>query len=338
MSPKPEENATMLKKTILLDAHIHPASLERLYQEKVNILTPHAATPNELLPLLPQAHGIILGGFILGAAEMDLAENLEVIGRHGTGIDNVDVAAASERGIPVVFTPYGPTESTAEHALLLILATARRLSQADRAMRSGNFGHNLPMGHEMDGKTLGVVGFGRIGQRLAGMCRDALHMPVYVFDPYLDPEAVSAWGAIYVEDLAKLANQVDVLSVHTPLTAETHHLVNRAVIRSMKPGAILINAARGAVVDETALIEALQDGHLGGAGLDVYDPEPPAPDNPLFQLDQVVLTPHVASFTDEGRLRMGLTVVEETLRVLRGELPQYLANPEVWPHRRSVPA
>ena len=125
---------------------------------------------------------------------------------------------------------------------------------------------------------------------------------------------------------------------YAPLTTETYYLINRDVIRSMKPGAILINAARGAVVDEAALIEALQDGHLGGAGLDVYDPEPPAPDNPLFQFDQVVLTPHVASFTDEGRRRMGLTVVEDTLRVLRGELPQYLANPKVWTRRRSVQA
>jgi D-3-phosphoglycerate dehydrogenase len=331
----------MLNKIVLVNKPIHIAALERM-QEEVRVLTPYTASSNKVLELLPQVHGIILcAGLTLGAAEMDLAENLEVIGRHGVGLDIVDVAAASERGIPVVFTPYGPTESTAEHALLLVLATARRLSQLDRAVRSGNFrirDQPRAMGHEVKGKTLGVVGFGRIGQRLAQMCRDALHMPVYVFDPYLDSEAISEWGATYLEDLINLASKVDILSIHTPLTPETHHLINQDVIRSMKPGAILINAARGAVVDEAALIEALQDGHLGGAGLDVYDPEPPAPDNPLFQLDQVVLTPHVASFTDEGRRRMGLTVVEDTLRVLRGELPQYLANPEVWTHRRSLQA
>jgi D-3-phosphoglycerate dehydrogenase len=327
----------MLEKTVLVNTPIHIAALERL-KEEVSVLTSYTASSKEVLELLPQVHGVILGGgFILGAAEMDLAENLEVVGRHGVGLDNVDVAAASERGIPVVFTPYGPTESTAEHTLLLILAAARRLSQLDRAVRSGNFhirDQPQAMGHELKGKTLGVVGFGRIGQRLAEMCRDALQMSVYVFDPYLDPEAVSKWGATYLEDLIELASKVDVLSIHTPLTPETHHLINRDVIRSMKPGGILINAARGAVVDEAALIEALQDGHLGSAGLDVYDPEPPASDNPLFQFDEIVLTPHVGSFTDEGRRRMGLTVVEDTLRVLRGELPQYLADPKVWTRRR----
>jgi phosphoglycerate dehydrogenase-like enzyme len=118
--------------------------------------------------------------------------------------------------------------------------------------------------------------------------------------------------------------------MHTPLTPETHHLVDQAVIRAMKPEGILINASRGAVVDEAAVIEALSDGHLSGVGLDVYDPEPPTPDNPLFQFEQVVLTPHVASFTEEGRWRMSSTVVEDMLRALRGERPQYLANPQVW--------
>jgi D-3-phosphoglycerate dehydrogenase len=326
-------------KTILINKPIHIAALERL-KEEASVLTSYQAHPTEVLACLPQVHGVILGaGLTLGAAEMDLAGNLEVIGRHGAGLDNVDVAAATGRGIPLVFTPYGPTESTAEHALLLILATARRLSQLDRSVRSGSFHlRDQPeaMGREMEGKILGVVGFGRIGRRLAEMCRGALRMPVYAFDPYVDPETVSQWGAIYVEGLIELAGKVDILSLHTPLTPETRRLIDGEVIRAMKPGAILINASRGAVVDEAALIEALQDGHLGGAGLDVYDPEPPSSDNPLFQFDQVVLTPHVASFTHEGRQRMGLTVVEDILRVLRGELPRYLANPEVWTHRRTL--
>jgi phosphoglycerate dehydrogenase-like enzyme len=192
------------------------------------------------------------------------------------------------------------------------------------------------MGQELHGKALGVIGFGRIGQRLAAMCRDGLHMSIYVFDPFLGAEAVSAWGASYVESLHDLAARVDVLSIHVPLTTETYHLISRDIIRAMKPGAILVNAARGPVVDETALVEALQDGHLSGAGLDVFELEPPDLDHPLFKLDQVVFTPHVASFTQEGRRGMGLSVAEDILRVLRGERPEYMANPEVWTHRRRV--
>jgi D-3-phosphoglycerate dehydrogenase len=325
---------SMPGKIVLVNKPIHEAALERLRQE-VKVLTPYTASAKELLELLPQAHGIILCfGFDMGGAEMDQGKNLEVIGRHGAGLDSVDLAAASERDIPVIFTPYGPTQSTAEHVFLLMLATARRLPRLDRATRSGDFEiRERPdgMGCEMQGKALGVVGFGRIGQRVAQMCRDALNMPIYVFDPYIDPETVSAWGGTYIQNLIELAGQVDVLTVHTPLVPRTNHLMSRDVIRAMKPGGILINAARGAVVDEQALIEALRDGHLAGAGLDVYDPEPPTLDNPLFEFEQVVLTPHVASFTEEGRRRMSFTVVEDMLRVLRGERPEFLANPEVWP-------
>jgi D-3-phosphoglycerate dehydrogenase len=329
----------MVKKTVMVTKPLHLDALRRLEQE-VDVLTPFEASHDQILMLLAGVHGVVLGGvFQMGPRALDQAPVLEVVGRHGVGLDNVDIAAALERRIPVTYTPYGPTESTAEHALLLILAAARRLAQLDRAVRDGNWqirDRLEVMGRELDGMTLGVVGFGRIGQRLAGMCRDALHMQVRVYDPYLDAETVAAWGAVQMADLVELASQVDVLSVHAPLTPQTRGLVSRDVIRAMKPGAILVNTSRGPLVDEGALVEALEEGHLGGAGIDVYDPQPPAPDHPLYGFDQVVLTPHVASFTREGRRRMGLTVVEDVLRALRGERPEYLANPEVWDQRRRV--
>jgi D-3-phosphoglycerate dehydrogenase len=319
-----------MSKTVLVTKPLHPEALDKLKSE-VHVLTPFQDPHDELLALLRQVHGIIVGGVLpLGGSEMEMANNLEVIGRHGVGLDNVDLAAASARSIPVVYTPYGPTESTAEHALLLMLAVSRRLAQLDQAVRNGDFGIRDrldAMGHELQGKSLGVVGFGRIGRRVAEMCRDALQMEIYVFDPYLDPEDVSEWGAVWTPELAALARAVDLLTVHVPLTPQTRTLIGETVIRAMKPGALLINTSRGPVVDEKALVAALLDGHLGGAGLDVYDPQPPQPDSPLLHLQQVVLTPHVASFTREGRRRMGLTVVEDVLRVLRGEPPQYLANP-----------
>lgn len=322
---------------VLVNKPIHPSALKRL-REGAEVLTPFTATYEELMELLPSIDALLLcAGFAVGPREMEHAPRLRIVGRHGVGLDNVDVEAATARGLPVVYTPYGPTESTAEHAFMLILSTARHLPLLDSATRRGDFDiRNRPqsMGIELRGKTLGVVGFGRIGRRLAQMCQAALEMPVYVYDPYLDPASVTEWGATPIENLIELARQVDVLSLHIPATAETYHLVNREVIQALRPSAILVNAARGAVVDEAALTEALQAGHIHGAGVDVYSPEPPAPDNPLFQLDRVVLTPHVASKTSEARMLMGMTVVEDIVSVLKGHKPQYLANPEVWQNRR----
>lgn len=321
---------------VLVNRPIHPVALRRL-SDQVDVLTPYTASSPEVLAMMPEIDAFLLCSVItLGAAEMDLGARLQVIGRHGVGLDNVDLDAATERGIPVVYTPYGPTESTAEHALMLLLATGRRLSQLDRAVRTGNWGigsQPQAMGHELKGKAVGVVGFGRIGRRVAEMCRAAMQMLVYVFDPYLDVKVVTEWGATPVENLVELASMVDVLSLHVPLTSNTHHLINRDVIRAMKPNAILINTSRGPVVDEAALIEVLREGRIFGAGIDVFDPEPPAQDNPLLQFEQVVLTPHVGSFTDEGRELMGLTVVEDILRVLKGDKPKYIANPKVWEKR-----
>lgn len=316
---------------ILVGCLLHAAASERLH-EHARVLS-GTGSGADFLRLLPEADGVVVGGQQLGPTEMDLGQRLRVIGRHGVGIDNVDLEAASRRSIPVVYTPDGPTESTAEHALMLMLAVARRLPQFDRAVRDDNFAIQRQFeffGRELRGKALGVVGLGRIGQRVAEMCQAALKMPVAVYDPFREPADVAGCGGTCVDDLVELARGVDVLTVHVPLTKETFHLIDQDVIRGMRPGGILISIARGPVVDEQALIKALQDGHLYGAGLDVFDPEPPSPDNPLLGMDNVVLTPHVGSFTDEGRRLMGLTVVEDVLRVLRGERPHYPANPEVW--------
>lgn len=323
-------------KTVIVNKPVHDAALARL-REEVQVLTPYDGSYDEMMLLLESADGIILSsGLFMGPAEMDRAECLQVIARHGAGFDIVDVDAATERGIPVTYTPYGPTESTAEHALALMLAVARQLARLDRDVRKGNFHvRDHVRGRELQGKSLGVVGFGRIGRRFAEMCRDALGMDVHVFDPYLESGVVAEWGATLAKDLVKMAENVDVLSIHVPLNGNTRHLVNGDVIRALGPDGILVSAARGPVVDEAALVEALQNGKLAGAGLDVFDPEPPEASNPLFRLDQVVLTPHVASATHEGRRRMGLMAAEDALRVLRGEKPQDLANPAVWEQRRG---
>jgi D-3-phosphoglycerate dehydrogenase len=323
---------------VLVNKPIHSSALQRLEAE-AEVLTPFAATYEELVQLLPDIDGLLLcAGFAVGQKEIALAPKLRVIGRHGVGLDNVDLQAATAHGVPVVYTPFGPTESTAEHAFLLMLAAARHLPMLDRATRAGNFGlrdHSQSMGIELRGKLLGVVGFGRIGRRLAQMCQAALEMTICVYDPYVDPKTVVDWGATPVDSLVELARQVDVLSLHIPATVETHHLVNDQVIAELKPSAILVNAARGDVLDQAALALALSAGRIHGAGLDVYSPEPPAPDNPLFQLDRIVLTPHVASKTYEARTSMGLTVVDDILSVLNSRKPKYLANPKVWQNRRS---
>lgn len=317
-------------KTVLVNKPIHTDALKRL-SEEVEVLTPFDASRQEILDLLSGVQGVVLClGLDFTADVIDACKSLEVIGRHGAGVETVDVEAATLKKIPVVFTPYGPTESTAEHAFTLMMATARKLSFLDRETRAGNFNvRDRTVGKELFEARVGIVGFGRIGKRFAQMCRGALNMKVHVFDPIMGRSDVEGWGAVYETDIVEMASKIDVLSLHCPLTEQTRHIVNRQVFDAMKPEAVFINASRGPIADESALIGALQQNKIFGAGLDVYEPEPPADDNPLFSLDNVVLTPHLASFTEEGRQRMGLTVVEDVLSVLRGEKPEYPLNPEV---------
>ncbi|HEV8338235.1 MAG TPA: hydroxyacid dehydrogenase [bacterium] len=269
--------------------------------------------------LVIRAHGRV-DDRLLGAAP-----RLRVVGRHGVGLDNIDVAACTRRGVWVVHTPLAGVEAVAEHAVALMLAVARGIVRSDRAVRAGEFdtARMALAGRELAGRTLGVIGFGRIGRRTAEICRAAFGMTVLFADALPRAEEAARLPARRVE-LADLLGQSEIVTVHLPLTAETRHLLDRQALAAMKRGAILINTSRGAVIDEAALVEILRAGHLS-AGLDVFEEEPLPPEHPLTGLPNVVLTPHAASHSEEG-LRAMAAVVEDVMRVLSGEAPRYPAN------------
>jgi phosphoglycerate dehydrogenase-like enzyme len=255
---------------------------------------------------------------------MDRAPQLRVLARTGIGVDNVDLAAATERGILVTNTPDGPTISTAEHAFMLVLAVAKRVATCQRRLRAaeGDY-HRRHEAVELAGGTLGLLGLGRIGSRMAVYGR-AFGMEVIASDPYVRAADVA------LVDLPELLGRSDVLSLHAPLTDETRHCIDAAALAVMRPGALLVNCARGGLVDHDALIAALESGHLGGAGLDCTEPEPLPPDHPLLHRDEVIVTPHVASATDAGRLRMLEMAIEQVTMALDGQRPTHLCNPEAW--------
>ena len=266
-------------------------------------------------------------------AMMDRAPRLRVIARTGIGLDNISLDDATARNIAVCNVPDGPTTSTAEHTCALLFAVAKRLKVSERAVTEARKDYfNDYDGIELNGLTLGLVGLGQIGSRVALFAR-ALGMNVAGFDPWVAAEAFSSLEVERKESLAALLEEADVVSLHAPLTAETQHLIDAERLAQMKHGAILINTARGGLVDEHALLEALEEGRLSGAGLDVFDPEPPDVTNKLLGRDDVVATPHVASATGASKDRLWRSAIAQALQVLRGERPQHLVNAAVWDSR-----
>jgi len=255
------------------------------------------------------------------------AKELRVIAKHGVGYDNIDVRTATECGVVVTFTPAANSQSVAEHALALMLAVARRIGDFSRDMTLKQLQpQKLYQGLELSGKVMGVIGVGGAGGRLAKMTGAGLGMRVIGFDPYKDP-----WpeGIEKMQTLDELLAQADFVSIHVPLTKETTNLIGPAALRKIKPTAILVNTARGGIVDEATVAEAVRAGRLAGVGLDVVVDEPVKVDHPLAGLRNVLLTPHVAGVTEEGMMGMARSSAEDILRVLRGERPKYPVNPEV---------
>ena len=261
---------------------------------------------------------------------LSMCPNLLCVSAGGAGYDTVDVAACTAAGVAVVNQSGGNAVSVAEHTLGLMLGVSRRMLEGDRRMRREvGYAREDVMGHELAGKTVGLVGIGNIGSRVAVLAR-AFGMQVVAVDPMLTPAEIERRGA-RPASWDHLLAQSDVVSLHCPRDASTLKMMNAKTFAAMKPGAIFISTARGGIHDEAALVQALQSGHLAGAGLDVWDQEPPPLDHPLLAMDNVYATFHVAGVTHEARRNVAAIAAEQIVTVLAGQRPPRLINPEVWP-------
>jgi D-3-phosphoglycerate dehydrogenase len=279
-------------------------------------------TPEELLRAIPAYEALLVRSETkVTKAVLGVADKLKVVGRAGVGVDNIDVAAAKERGVAVVNAPNAATNAVAELTLAHILSLARQLPRADAGTRAGKWEKKALMGIEIQGKTLGLLGVGRIGGRVAELAK-AFGMRVVVYDPYVSAEKAREMGVSKVDQPAALVEQSDVVSVHAPLTPETKHLVNAALLSKFKPGSYLLNVARGGIVDEKALAEAVSRGQIAGAALDTFEAEP-LKESPLFALPNVHLTPHLGASTHEAQQKAGLAVAEQVRKVLAGETAEF---------------
>jgi D-3-phosphoglycerate dehydrogenase len=264
---------------------------------------------------------------------MSRADALMVISRTGAGVDNVDLRAATEMGILVACVPEANTRTVAEHALALILALMKQIPLMDREVRRDNFNirfKNLP--RDLTGKTLGLVGLGRIGSELARISHQVFQMKILAHDPYLSQEAGSAFqGWVEFCHMERLFKESDIISLHIPFSPATQKLIGALELSWMKPEAFLVNTSRGGILDEIALIQCLKEKRIAGAGLDVFAREPLEKDNPLKELDNVILTPHTAALTRECVVRLAVEAVQNAITVLEGRRPaeRTIANPEV---------
>ena len=297
-------------------------------------------SPDEIsAPILAAAHA-----YQIGAARDELAKhfhadhdllrrapNLLIVSSNGAGFDPVDVEACTAAGVLVVNQSGGNANSVAEHALGMLLTLSKRILEADRVLRrEANVNRNALMGTEAQGKTIGIVGLGNVGRRIAELCNGLLHMKVLAYDPYLSATEMAARGGEKVE-LDELLRRSDYVSISCPLNKDNRGMIGAREFALMPPHAYFITTARGFIHDETALADAVRNKRIAGAGLDVWAKEPPPPDHPLLQFDNVLASPHTAGVTKEARINMGRIAAEQLLDTLDGKRPPRLINPEVWP-------
>ncbi|UGY01936.1 hydroxyacid dehydrogenase [Bradyrhizobium quebecense] len=304
--------------------------LDRLENE-----TPEAA----FAPVLADAHAYQIGAardelaphFHAHAELLKRAPNLLIVSSNGAGFDPVDVDACTAAGVLVVNQSGGNANSVAEHALGMMLTLSKRIIQSDRRLRrEANVNRNDLIGNELNEKTVGIVGLGNVGRRIAELCKGLLHMKVIAYDPYLTAEEMAKRGGEKVE-LDDLLRRADFVSISCPLDGKSRGMIGAREFALMQPHAYFVTTARGFIHDEKALEEALREKRIAGAGLDVWSKEPPPPDHPLLQFDNVLASPHTAGVTREARINMGRIAAEQILDALDGKRPPRIINPEVWP-------
>jgi D-3-phosphoglycerate dehydrogenase len=322
--------ATDPRPLVVLAGPIHPDG-KALLDKEARVVVCEDETEAGLVKVAAEAQGIL---FRIRPrcteSLMAACQRLKVVGRHGVGLDTVDIPAATRLGVAVVHAPGSNSQAVAEHALMLMLVSVKRTLAMDKDMRKDGWSTSRAGNSELGGKTLGIVGVGNVGRRVAKFA-GALGMRVLGYDKYVPDEELRRRGAEPVKSLEELLPQVDVLTTHTPLTPETRHMINEKTLALLKPSAIYINTSRGPVQDERALFEALTRGKLAAAGLDVWEDEPTSADNPILNLENVVCSAHMAGVTREATRQAAMQVSGEMLRVLRGERPDVLVNPDVWP-------
>ena len=303
---------------VVVAAPIHPKAIDMLRKQGFEVAYREYPGEEELIELVREADALIVRSKpVVTRRVIEAGEKLKVIGRAGVGLDNIDLESAREKGVEVINTPGAPTRSVAELAIGLMLAVVRRIAYADRRMREGKWVKKECMGFELYGKTLGIIGFGRIGREVARIAHHGFGMKIIYYDVVKAPEEVVRELDAQYMDLDELLRRADIVSIHVPLLPSTRHLINEGRLRIMKKTAILINTSRGGVVDTNALVKALREGWIAGAGLDVYETEPLPENHPLTKLDNVVLTPHIGSTTWEAQERAGIQVVEKIIEYFR---------------------
>jgi D-3-phosphoglycerate dehydrogenase / 2-oxoglutarate reductase len=311
----------------------------RVLEARSDIAIRHLNRPSaaELAAAVPDAQAVVVGLEQVDDAVLARAPGMKIVSRFGVGYDTVDIAACTRRGVVVGVTNGANDLAVAEHTMMLLLAVARRTIEMDASVRSGNWmlREGRPMG-ELAGRSILVIGYGRIGTRVARLCA-AFGMRVLVRDPAFPVPRIAADGFVPVTDVAAALPDVDVVTLHCPLAEDTRHMINREMLGLMKPTAWLINAARGPLVDEAAVVEALSSGRLQAAGLDVQLREPPDPANPLLRLPNVVLSPHNAAAPAECYEKMSVRAAKNVIEAFDGTLdPGFAVNPEALPNRRNL--